>query len=246
MSKRTFSVFALLLAFVVLTAPIAVAFAEDAISDDAQNRIKGGTLTIKQILEDGGSVGWIIIFLSIASLAVIIEFFVNVRRDKLCRPELIDEVEALLEENELQEAVELCESEPNFFTNMLGAALAKVHLGFGEMKTAMEAQGGIEIMKLQQKVGWMLWLSNIGPLLGLFGTVCGMIAAFNVIKALGAAVTPTDLATGISAALITTFDGLVVSMPTVTAYQYFRNKASRIAIDFGGIAEDMIERFRNR
>ena len=127
---------------------------------------------------------------------------------------------------------------------MMAAGLAKANLGFDEMKAAMENRGGIEVTRLMQKVGWILWLSNIGPLLGLFGTVTGMIAAFNVIKALGAAVTPTDLAYGISSALITTFDGLIVSMPAVTAYQYFRDKVARIAIDFGGIAEDMIQRFR--
>ena len=199
---------------------------------------------MQQVLRDGGTVGWIIIVLSVATFAVLIESAVNIRRDKICRPELIDEVEALLEENEVQEALELCESEPNFFTNMMAAGLAKVNLGYDEMKTSMEDRGGVEVTKLMQKVGWILWLSNIGPLLGLFGTVTGMIAAFNVIKALGAAVTPADLATGISAALITTFDGLVVSMPAVTAYQYFRDKVARIAIDFGGIAEDMIQRFR--
>ena len=75
-------------------------------------------------------------------------------------------------------------------------------------------------------------------------TTVGMIAAFKTIKQLGAAVTPTDLATGISAALVTTFDGLVVSMPAVTAYQYFRDKVTKIAIDLGGVAEDMIQRFR--
>jgi biopolymer transport protein ExbB len=245
MSRRALAVIALLIAVLPLVT-LAPAFAEDADNSAETARIKGGTMTMKQILEDGGTVGWIIIALSVAALAMIIEYSVNVRRDKICRPELIDEVEALLEEGEVQEAIELCESEPNFFTNMMAAGLAKVHLGYGEMKTAMENQGGVEVLKLQQKVGWMLWISNIGPLLGLFGTVTGMIAAFNVIKALGSAVTPTDLATGISAALITTFDGLVVSMPTVTAYQYFRNKAQRIAIDFGGIAEDLIERWRTR
>jgi biopolymer transport protein ExbB len=229
MSRRTFALFATTLALLVVLLPSA-AWAEDAAAEG--DRMKSGQLTIKQILEDGGSVGWIIIGLSVAALAMIIEYSVNIRRDKLCRPELIDEVEALLEENEIQEAIELCEAEPNFFTNMMAAALGKVHLGYNEMKTAMENQGGVEVLKLQQKVGWMLWISNVGPLLGLFGTVTGMIAAFNVIKALGSAVTPTDLATGISAALVTTFDGLIVSMPTVTAYQYF--------------AEDMIERLRAR
>ena len=241
MRTRTLAALGLLF-LVAILATAAPAFA-DAASDEA-NRINGGTITMAQVLRDGGTVGWIIIVLSVATMAVLIESGVNIRRDKICRPELIDEVEALLVENEVQEALELCESEPNFFTNMMAAGLAKVNLGYDEVKTSMENRGGVEVTKLMQKVGWILWLSNIGPLLGLFGTVTGMIAAFNVIKALGAAVTPADLASGISAALITTFDGLVVSMPAVTAYQYFRDKVARIAIDFGGIAEDMIQRFR--
>lgn len=245
MRTRTFVVFALLLSIGFL-ATAGLAFAEDApaAAAPAADRMSSGTLTVGQILRDGGTIGWIIILLSVATLAVIIEAGVNIRRDKICRPELIDEVEALLEENEVQEALELCESEPNFFTNMMSAGLAKAQFGFDDMKNAAENRGGVEVTRLMQKVGWILWLSNVGPLLGLFGTVSGMIAAFNVIKALGAAVTPTDLATGISAALVTTFDGLLVSIPAVTAYQYFRDKAARIAIDFGGIVEDMLQRFR--
>jgi biopolymer transport protein ExbB len=223
-----------------------VALAADAATEVDANRLAQGQLTMQQILRDGGTIGWVIIVLSVATMAVLIECSVTVRRDKICRPELIDEVEALLEEDELQEALELCESEPNFFTNMMAAGLAKANLGYDEMKTAMENRGGVEVTKMMQKVGWILWLSNIGPLLGLFGTVTGMIAAFNVIKALGAAVTPTDLAGGISAALVTTFDGLLVSIPAVTAYQYFRDKVTKIAIDFGSMAEDMIQRFRGR
>jgi biopolymer transport protein ExbB len=241
MRKRTIAILLVLFAVAFLSSA-GLALAEDAPS--AADRMSGGKITMEQVLRDGGTVGWVIIVLSVATLAVIIEAAVTIRRDKICRPELIDEVEALLEENEVQEALELCESEPNFFTNMMAAGLARVNQGYDDMKTAVENRGGVEITKLQQKVGWILWLSNIGPLLGLFGTVTGMIAAFNVIKALGAAVTPTDLAAGISAALITTFDGLLVSMPAVTAYQYFRDKSTRIAIDFGGVAEDMLQRFR--
>ena len=245
MRKR--SLLALALMFIVAFASTAgYAFAADGEAAPPTNRMNEGTLTMKQILNDGGTIGWVIIILSVATMAVLIEAGVNVRRDKICRPELIDEVEALLEEDELQEALELCESEPNFFTNMMAAGLSRASHGFDEMKSAMENRGGVEVTRLMQKVGWILWLSNIGPLLGLFGTVAGMIAAFNVIKALGAAVTPTDLATGISAALVTTFDGLLVSMPAVTAYQYFRDKVTRIAIDFGTIGEDMIQRFRGR
>jgi biopolymer transport protein ExbB len=201
---------------------------------------------MQKVLEDGGTIGWVIIVLSVITLAMVIEYFVNIRRDKICPPEIIDELEALLEEDEFQEALELCESEPNFLTNSLAAGLPRINEGYDQMKQAMENAAGVEALKLQQKVGWLLFMSNLAPMLGLFGTVQGMIAAFDQIVALGAKVTPKDLAQGISAALITTFDGLVVAMPALAIYQYFRNKVTRIAIDFGGVLEDMTEKFRNK
>ena len=212
----------------------------------AQEGDGGQPSLFMKIIKGGGVIGIFILILSVATLALVIEFFVNVRRDKLCPPELIDEIEALLEEEEYQEALELCENEPNFLTNSLAAGLPRLNEGYPKMKEAMEAQAGIEAVKLQQKVGWMLFLSNVAPMLGLFGTVSGMIAAFDKIVELGAKVTPKDLAGGISAALITTFLGLLVAIPALAAYQYFKNKATRISIDFAGILEDMTERFRGR
>jgi len=228
MSKSTLAVLALF--FVLVT----VAFPQAA---EAKS-------FVTQIISDGGAIGIVIILLSVATLALVIEFSVNVRRDKICSPEIIDELEALLEENEYQEALELCESEPNFLTRSLAAGLPRLNEGYAKVAEAIEAQAGIEAVKLQQKVGWMLFLSNVAPMLGLFGTVFGMIKAFDTIVALGAKVTPAKLAGGISAALITTFLGLLVAIPAVAAYQYFRNKATRISIDFAGILEDMTERFR--
>ena len=230
MSKTTIAVLAV--AFLLAT----VAFPEAAAAESF----------VSKVLTQGGTIGIVIIILSIATLALVIEFGVNVRRDKICAPELIDELEALLEEDEYQEALELCESEPNFLTNSLAAGLPRLNEGYGKVAEAIEAQAGIEAVKLQQKVSWMLFLSNVAPMLGLFGTVSGMITAFDTIVELGAKVTPKDLAGGISAALVTTFLGLLVAIPAVAAYQYFRNKATRISIDFAGILEDMTERFRNR
>ena len=203
-------------------------------------------MSISGILKDGGAIGWVIIALSVATVALIIEYAVNVRADKLCPPEIIDEVEALLEEDEYQEALELCESEPNFVTRSLAAGLPRLNEGFPKVKEAIDAAAGVEAVKLQQKVSWMLFLSNVAPMLGLFGTVSGMITAFETIVEKGAKVTPADLAGGISAALVTTFLGLLVAIPAVTAYQYFRNKATRISIHFAEVLEEMTERFRSR
>ena len=231
----------LFLVAVVLVA--AIAFPATALAQE-----EGGEQGsfVESVLTQGGPIGWVIMLLSVATLALIIEFGVNVRADKLCPPELIDEVEALLEEDENQEALELCESEPNFVTRSLAAGLPRLGEGYAKVKEAMEGAAGVEAVKLQQKVSWMLFLSNVAPLLGLFGTVSGMITAFQKIVELGAKVTPSDLAGGISAALVTTFLGLLVAIPAVTAYQYFRNKATRISIHFAEVLEEMTERFRNR
>lgn len=212
----------------------------------ADNTSIGTESFFESVINWGGWVGWVIIGTSVWTLAMIIEMFVTQKKDKIVPPEVSDELEALLEEGEFQEALELCESQPNFVTNCIGAALPRLNEGWDKMKEALENAAGVESMKLQQKVGWLLFLSNMAPMLGLFGTVVGMIQAFKEIVRLGAKVTPTDLAAGISAALITTFDGLIVAMPALFAYQYFRNRAARLTIAFGGMLEDMTNRFRNR
>lgn len=229
MSKRFLIVFSGLLFFA------SVAFAPDAQAAES---------FVSSVLTKGGAIGWVIILLSVATLALIIEYGVNVRADKICPPETIDEVEALLEEGEYQEALELCESDPNFVTRSLAAGLPRINDGYEKIKESVEAAASIEAVKLQQKVSWMLFLSNVAPMLGLFGTVFGMIKAFNTIVELGGNVQAKDLAGGISAALVTTFLGLFVAIPAVAAYQYFRNKATRISIHFADVLEEMIERFR--
>lgn len=220
------------LAGIFLLAASGTAFAQD-----------GGT-SLGQIIVGGGVVGWFIILLSIVSLALAIEHFVTIRRDKIVPPELIDEIEALFEEEEYQEALELCESEPNFLTNVLSAGLPKINAGFDAMEKGMDEVAEEETIKLHQKVGWLSLIGNIAPMLGLFGTVLGMIGAFNEIVRLGAAVTPKDLASGISTALITTLFGLFVAMPALFFFFVFRNKVIKTSLEITAIADDLVERFR--
>ena len=204
----------------------------------------GGGTNLGKIIIGGGIVGWVIILLSIISLALAIEHFVTIRRDKIVPPELIDEVEALFEEEEYQEALELCESEPNYLTNILSAGLPKINAGFEAMEKAMDEVSEEEAIKLHQKIGWLSLIGNIAPMLGLFGTVLGMIGAFNEITRLGAAVTPQDLAKGISTALITTLFGLFVAMPALFFFFLFRNKVVKVSLEINAIADDLVERFR--
>jgi biopolymer transport protein ExbB len=194
----------------------------------------------------GGWIGFVIVFCSFISLALAIEHTVNIKRDKIVPPQLIDEIEGMFENEEYQEALELCEAEPNFLTNILAAGLPKINAGFETMKAAMDEAGEEEAIKLQQKIGYLSLIGNIAPMLGLFGTVSGMIGAFNVITTLGAAVTPADLASGISQALVTTFLGLLVAIPTMVGYFIFRNRVVRVTLEIHAIADDLVDRFRGK
>jgi biopolymer transport protein ExbB len=220
----------LMVAMIVVTASVAQAGGQEK--------------TLGDVIKDGGLIGFIIIGMSVAALALFIEHAIAIRRDKIVPPELVDELEALFEEEEYQEALELCESEPNFLTNILSAGLPKINAGFDAMEKAMDEVSEEETIKLQQKISWLNLIGNIAPMMGLLGTVYGMIVAFNTITQLGANVTPADLSVGISAALVTTLLGLIVAIPTMAAYFYFRNKVVKVSLELSAIAEDLVERFR--
>jgi biopolymer transport protein ExbB len=178
-------------------------------------------------------------------VALIIEHIVNIKRDKVAPPETIDELEALLNEQQYQEALELCESEKNFVTNMVGAALTHMEHGFDEMRDAATQAAQAEANKLNMKISYISLLANIAPMLGLFGTVFGMVAAFTEIVKLGPAVTPKDLASGVQQALITTVDGLLVAIPCISFGFWIKNKVNQICDELSSVGFDMIERFRS-
>ncbi|MEM8882998.1 MAG: MotA/TolQ/ExbB proton channel family protein [Planctomycetota bacterium] len=211
---------------------------------------EGGEQTEKSFVEAyilaGGPIGFVILFMSFISLALIIEHVVNIKRDKIVPPQLIDEIEGMFDNEEYQEALELCEAEPNYLTNILAAGLPKINAGFETMKASMDEAAEEEAVKLQQKIGYLSLIGNIAPMMGLFGTVSGMIKAFETIAKLGSAVSPSDLAGGISQALVTTFLGLFVAIPTMIAYFLFRNKVIRLSIEIHAIADDLVDRFRGK
>ncbi|MHC4939160.1 MAG: MotA/TolQ/ExbB proton channel family protein [Planctomycetota bacterium] len=228
-----------LMAFLVLGVMAGPVLAQDGGEPESKSFVEAYILA-------GGPIGFVILFMSFISLALIIEHIVNIKRDKIVPPQLIDEIEGMFDNEEYQEALELCEAEPNYLTNILAAGLPKINAGFETMKASMDEAAEEEAVKLQQKIGYLSLIGNIAPMMGLFGTVSGMIEAFETIAKMGAAVTPSDLASGISTALVTTFLGLFVAIPTMIAYFFFRNKVIRVSIEIAAIADDLVDRFRGK
>jgi biopolymer transport protein ExbB len=225
-----------------MCAASAVAFLALAGNAMAQGGQPG--ISISKMIVDSGFVGWVLVLLSVVALALVIEAYVSLKRDKLAPPELIDEVQALFDESQYQEAMELCEDQPTFFTKICAAGIAKVGHDYEVMVKAMEEMGDEQTIRLHQKIGYIALCANVAPMLGLLGTVWGMIVSFQMIAASQGQATPAELAFGISQALLTTLFGLMVAIPSTAAFIYLRNGVVRSTIEVGAIIEDLFERFR--
>lgn len=196
------------------------------------------------MFENAGLVGYVIVGVSVLALALIIENFMTVKRDKMAPPDLIDEVEALFDEENFQEALELCENERTYFTNVVASGLGKLGHPFETIQTAVREMEDEESVKLFQKIGWLSLISSSAPMLGLFGTVTGMFVTFGTIASAGGSVSPALLAYGIKMALVTTIFGLTVAIPVTAFFFMFRNRIVKSTIEVNALAEDLFERFR--
>jgi biopolymer transport protein ExbB len=229
---------------VFLCASALVLLGQDAHAMQAAEAPPSGDLSVGKLIVDAGIIGWLIIALSVVAMALALENFVSLKREKLAPPEIIDEVQALFEEGQFQEAMDLCEQEPTFFTRVCGAGIAKIGHGYDVIEKAIEEMGDEESIRLHQKIGWLALIANVAPMMGLLGTVSGMVVAFNEIATSAGQASPAELADGISMALLTTLFGLTVAIPVTGAFVYLRNTLVRSTIEVGAIVEDLFERFR--
>ena len=231
------------IAVLVLIVTTSVTFAAPLQAPEATINKRPGFM--EDIFANAGVIGWLIVLLSVVAAALAIEDFMTLKRDKLAPPHLIDEIEALLDEEKFQEAVEVCEAEPTYLTDIIGAGLTKLGHSFNTIQVAYEERHEEHDIKLNAKVGWLSLIAAVAPMMGLLGTVNGMITTFGTIAS-QPSVKPADLASGIKGALVTTLLGLTVAIPVTALYVFFKNKTQMLSLEVGAIVEELFERFRQR
>lgn len=213
------------------------------LAQEEEEDIRGGR-SLWDNVKSGGLTEGVIILLSVVGLALMIEHAVSLRREKLIPPYVLSELESLFDEEAYEEAMDLCDQEDSLLSRLVGAGLAKVNSGYPRMRESVEEVTDEEATVLHQKISYLSLIASVAPMLGLLGTVIGMIKAFDKIAQLRGAVNPADLAESISMALITTCTGLIVAIPVLAAYTYFRNKVMRLVQEGSAISLELFERFR--
>jgi biopolymer transport protein ExbB len=204
-----------------------------------------GQRTAWQTLKAGGTIGAIIILLSVVSMTFVVDHFLTIRKERLMPARAAEELDAMIARKEIDDAIAFCEEPANhsLLTDVVLAGLLRYKnsdFGFAEYRAAVEEEGEEQTAKLYRRTEVLSVIGAIAPMLGLLGTVQGMIEAFNTIAATGGMAKPADLADAISKALVTTLEGLTVAIPTLTALSYFRTRIDSLVAEAGKRVEQIM------
>jgi biopolymer transport protein ExbB len=194
-----------------------------------------------------GALGWryTLAFLAISFtlVAFLVMNLLSLRRDAVCPRHLGEAFEAHVNEKRFQEAFDLAKSDESMLGQMLAAGMQNLQQGYDKAVDAMGQVGEDENMKLEHRLSFLSLVGSIAPMVGLLGTVDGMVQSFQVIAMSDTQPKPSQLAQGISMALITTLVGLVLAIPAIIAFNMMKNRLSRLVMEAGQLAGNLMSRF---
>ena len=202
-----------------------------------------------ELINKGGPMMYLIVLASILAFGVVIERMYTLNKARIDADKFMDGIIGVLKRNKIIEAVEMCNKTPGPVAHIIKAGILKHDRSRPEIKEAVEEAAELEIPRLERHLPILATIAHITPLLGLLGTVTGMIRSFQIIQAKAASmvpVNPGDLAGGIWEALLATVAGLSVAIPTYVAYNYLASRVDGFVYDMEKSAMDLVNLLSSR
>jgi biopolymer transport protein ExbB len=188
------------------------------------------------------------LLMSIILVAMIVLYSMQVSRKEFLPLDLVDSMDNLTKEKKFQEAYDTVKNNNSLGARLVTAGIVRLQTSGGQYEQAVEAMqeiGEDEGMKFDHRLSYLAMLANIATMVGLLGTVWGMVAAFMVIAQSDTSPKPSELATGVSQALVTTVWGLLQAIPAIIGHTVLKNRISRMMLETGIAAERMLSRFQS-
>lgn len=196
------------------------------------------------MIRASGIFGFLILMVAFVMVAIIMLIALELRRDNYLPAAFIEEFEQQLLAKDYQGAYEAAKGNDSFIGHVLAAGMGRLSRGYDEAVEQMQQVGEDETMTMDHKIGYLSLIGTIAPMLGLLGTVQGMVMTFQVISRMSAAPKPTDLADGIAMALFTTLEGMAVAIPAIVFCSLYKNRLSRFVMECGFVADNLMKNFR--
>ncbi len=192
----------------------------------------------------GTCIIWFLLAMSMVSFGLIAYLWLNNRRVNILPEGVVEKAQELVKTREYRELINLTGSESSYFSAILHETLKEASYGFNAMVRTLDSAGEEHTTRKFRQIEALNVMGNVAPMIGLFGTVYGMILTFQGIIAAGGRPDPVDLAGGIGTALTTTFWGLVVAIPSLAGYALVRNNIDALTSEATLVAGDIINHFR--
>jgi biopolymer transport protein ExbB len=189
----------------------------------------------------GGWVGFLIMMvllgLSLTAAYLVFEHLMTIRRQELMPPGVGERVRTLLATGRVGEAEGVCRSRPCFLSFILLNGIAEIEADWGAVEKAIEDALSEQSARLFRRIEYLSVIGNLAPMVGLLGTVTGMIIAFQKVATTQGAAGAAELAEGIYQALVTTVGGLIVAIPSLAAFAIFRNRVDQLVAEAAYLAQ---------
>jgi biopolymer transport protein ExbB len=236
-AARSLFRFTLAIAVVLLFANVASAQdAPDAEAGTAQKE----NLVLFMIKSLGFVFGPLLLALSVAMMALVVLLALDLRMTSAIPPGFVDEFTDIVNKRKFKEAFDMARNDPSFLGQVLTAGMSRLQYGLEDAReAAMNTLDAIKSDK-EQKNNYNAVIASLGPMIGLVGTVYGMIKSFSVLAIPGVQVKPAELADGISHALVVTLFGVAISVPAIFFNAFYRNRITKVTMDVGHIADDLL------
>jgi biopolymer transport protein ExbB len=230
---------------IVLMALAFVASAQDVVMNEAaaEAEILSSGDGFFSVVARGGFLGialWMALAgLSVAGTHLIVDSFLKIRADRIISDSFVEGIRGALDENDVAQATQLCTEKPGALSTILSA-------GFSNFpdEDAIGIAADLESELLLQRVNYLNVVGNLAPMLGLLGTVQGMIMAFATLGTEAGAAKNAMLATNISQALYTTAAGLIIAVPALGFYSFFRNRATKIILSMEALTLEIMKKVK--
>lgn len=203
-----------------------------------------------EIVFSGGWSG-VLIMITLIGLSMLAAFFIFdqimiLRRKEVIPPNLAEEIRQYLAQGRVADADEACRRNPSPLSFVIVNGLAELDYGWHSMEKAMEDAVAEQAAKMYRKIEYLSVIGNLAPMLGLLGTVTGMILAFQQVAVSQGSAGAADLAEGIYSALVTTVAGLVIAIPSLAAFAVFRNRIDQLIAEIAFMAQHVFTPVRRR
>ncbi|HWB11829.1 MAG TPA: MotA/TolQ/ExbB proton channel family protein [Pirellulales bacterium] len=195
------------------------------------------------LIQSSGWIGAVIVLLSVYFIATVTRLFVELRPQVASPPDLVKQSYELLDKRDFKGIYTVVRDDDSDFAQIVTAGLTELSTGLPEARDAMERVSDNLTVGMEKKISMLAVLGTLGPMIGLLGTLKGMISSFSVIALSDTQLKASEVAGGISEALLLTFEGVALSVPAIYFFAVFRNRVSTISSATLLEADELIRRF---